>query len=220
MSRMHEAAPVISRKRLLTTNITELMNEATKNVPRAPQEIKLTPSDEKRFWAKVNKNGPTQPHMESPCWEWTAHRAKHGYGMFRLGVKLILAHRIVWVLSYGSIPHDGSAHGICVCHKCDNRGCMNPEHLFLGTNADNMRDRDSKGRGKLPCGGGYYARLYPERVPRGETNGMSKLTVAKVIEIRSIHAAGGITLKELGARFGVPFNTVGDIVKRRTWTHV
>lgn len=88
-----------------------------------------------RFWEKVSKRGPII--MDSSCWEWTAYRLPHGYGLFDRR----LAHRISWELSRGPIPE-----GLCVCHKCDHPPCVNPDHLFVGTMADNMRDRSTKGR--------------------------------------------------------------------------
>ena len=86
-----------------------------------------------RFWEKVDKSGD--------CWKWIAHLLK-GYGRFRLNNKTWSAHRVSWTLHYGEIPE-----GMCVLHRCDNPGCVNPEHLFLGTRTDNMKDRDQKGRG-------------------------------------------------------------------------
>lgn len=90
----------------------------------------------KRFWTKVNiKN------IED-CWEWNAFKTKKfGYGAFRLNGRMHNAHRISWLLSRGEIPA-----GICVLHKCDNPPCVNPAHLFLGTQADNVKDCKAKGR--------------------------------------------------------------------------
>jgi hypothetical protein len=186
------------------------MNEATVTVPSAPKEIKLTAAEEVRFWSKINKDGPTMPNMESPCWVWTSGKAC-GYGAFWAGGKDHKAHRVVWTLSNGQIPHDSSAHGICVCHRCDNPACVNPAHLFLGTNADNVRDMAAKGRN------GSQTR--PECLARGEANAAAKLTDAKVIYIRAMHASG-VTQAALASQFGVSFQLISQVVHRLIWKHI
>jgi hypothetical protein len=99
---------------------------------------------EERFWAKVNKDGPTQPHMDTPCWAWTA--ATHeGYGVFIVPgseeYREQRAHRLSWTLANGPIPE-----GLQVLHRCDNPACVRVDHLFLGTHTDNMRDMVAKNR--------------------------------------------------------------------------
>jgi hypothetical protein len=83
--------------------------------------------------------------IESPqgCWEFQGHRNKDGYGTLRFEGRMEKAHRVAWVLASGPIPA-----GMQICHRCDNPCCCNPKHLFVGTNADNMRDRQAKGRTK------------------------------------------------------------------------
>ena len=88
---------------------------------------------EKRFWDKVEKAGD--------CWLWIAGKFKQGYGSFYFKGRHIKAHRMAWELTYGAIPE-----GKRVCHYCDNPSCTNPEHLFLGTQKDNIRDMMAKGR--------------------------------------------------------------------------
>lgn len=195
------------------------MNEATKPVPCAPKEIKLTPADEKRFWAKVNKDGPTMPHMDSPCWEWIDFKSR-GYGRMSVKKRKILAHRIAWSIHNGAIPNHNSHHGICVCHKCDVRHCVNPSHLFLGTNADNAMDKTIKNRGNQPSGDKNGARLHPERMPKGERHGCAKLSAFKVIEIRSRYAIGDVTMRELAKQFRVSYGLIGFIINRRLWKHL
>lgn len=94
---------------------------------------------ERDFWLKVRprRNG---------CWEWTGCIHKSGYGMFGYNRKIHKTHRLAWIFTHGEIPKGEGYHGTCVCHKCDNPRCVNPEHLFLGSNHDNMLDRNAKGR--------------------------------------------------------------------------
>jgi len=89
------------------------------------------------FWSHISKT-------ETGCWEWTLSRLPYGYGRVAfLGNKNQYAHRVAWILTHGDIPD-----GLCVCHKCDNPPCINPDHLFIGTYADNAHDRDAKGRNR------------------------------------------------------------------------
>lgn len=210
------------------------MNEATESVSRAHKEIKLSAKDIERFWSKVDKDGPTQPHMTTPCWVWTAGKTD-GYGCFRVGGNACKTHRVAWVMHHDQVPHDGSAHGICVCHQCDVRNCVNPSHLFLGTNTDNMRDKEIKGRGnhakgdrhssrthpeRLLRGDKHYTRLHPEWVPRGEANGLSKLTADKVIKIRSTYGGGLVSCHQLGMQFGVTKSVISKVIRYKLWKHI
>lgn len=101
-----------------------------RKTPRVPQTI------EQRFWSKIRKA------EGDGCWEWTAARFPKGYGKFAIGSRNIEgAHRMAWLLTSGPIPE-----GLFVCHRCDNRICCRPNHLFLGTPGDNVRDMLAKGR--------------------------------------------------------------------------
>lgn len=143
-----------------------------------------------RLWSRVDKDGE--------CWNWTGYVTSDGYGRMGYDGRVEGCHRVAYQLVVGPIPE-----GMCVCHRCDNRRCVNPSHLFLGTNLDNMVDKTNK-----------------ERQARGETHPRAILTEAKVIEMRRIYAAGGIIQAELAKHFGVSPGTVGCIVSRHTWKHL
>ena len=155
-----------------------------------------------RFWSKVTKT--------STCWLWTAHIFPvSGYGQFSVKRQCIGAHRFAWIDTYGPIPK-----GMCVLHKCDVRHCVNPSHLFLGTNADNSADMVKKGRSTK-------GRAIPHpnltNVRRGETHGMAKLTMKEVRDIRSLYLAGTYLQREIGAMYGVKQGTISQIVNKQKW---
>lgn len=151
-----------------------------------------TPKDIQRFWSKVAITAD-----DDSCWNWIPPKKKDGYANIGIQGKSLYAHRVSWELSYGKIPD-----GLFVLHKCDNRGCVNPKHLFLGTTQDNMDDMVKKGRS-------------PKNI--GELNGFHKLTASQVSEIRSRYAAGGISMKNLGKEIGISAMQVHNIVSRKHW---
>lgn len=151
-----------------------------------------------RFWSKVAK--------AEGCWRWTA-ATEDGYGRFALSRRNERAHRVAWILAHGD---PGELH---VLHKCDNRLCVNPEHLFLGTNADNVADREAKGRNKPP------PRCAHEQLARGERHGRAKLTTANVREMRA-RAAAGERVARLAREFQVSHHTACDAIHGVTWRGV
>lgn len=151
------------------------------------------------FWLHVCQDGPILavcPEL-GPCWIWTGSRVPDGYGQLTWDGKQRPAHVVSWFLAHGLWP--GSLHTL---HRCDLPSCVNPSHLFLGTNADNAADRDRKGR-----------------QARGESNGHAKLTADQVRAIRAARLLGS-TLAELAARHGVSLVAVHDVLSGRTWAHV
>lgn len=182
----------------------------------ALRPLRADVSAEDRFWAKVDKGGPVQPHMTTPCWEWTASRNRFGYGEFhKTRGPVEKAHRVSFLWYAGHIPD-----GLCVLHACDNPPCVNPSHLFVGTKADNAHDRDQKGRQVSPRGDRSGAYTRPEMVRRGETHGNAVLTDAAVVALRARFAAGGVTKADLARELGMSKTNIGDIIKGRTWRHV
>lgn len=133
--------------------------------------------------------------VDDGCWEWGATRSRAGYGVIQESGRLRkFAHR----LSYEIFVGDPT--GMSVCHHCDNPGCVKPSHLFLGTQADNMRDMRGKGR-----------------AARGERNGMAKLTRAEVKRIRELANDGALSQRQIGNRFGVHQQTVSRIKLGLRW---
>jgi hypothetical protein len=137
------------------------------------------------------------------CWLWVGAKNNKGYGQFRVQGKSTLAHRTSWILKNGEIPPH-----LNVLHKCDVRNCVNPDHLFLGTLKDNMRDCSNKGRLSVNWPG--Y---------KGEQHKLSKLTVAEVLEIRSDEKQRGYGMR-LAKKYGVSPSTIYDAAKGRLWAHI
>jgi hypothetical protein len=193
-----------------------------------------------RFWSKVAKT-------RDGCWEWAGGMFNSGYGQFCIRHHPYLAHRVAYELTYGPIPSGSGYHGTCVCHRCDNKSCVNPSHLFLGTHQDNIRDRVAKGRSAVgdrsgsrlhpesrPRGDSHWTRTMPGRVARGtrhgsvtrpecvsrgERNGQSNLVVDDIKEMRLLRSVG-CTAQEIAKIYGVSSVCVSYVCLRRTWAHV
>ena len=165
-----------------------------------PRKYKVTPP-EVRFWAKVRKG--------AGCWLWIGATADTGYGVFNTGGgRLVSAHRFSYMLETGR----ALAAGECVLHRCDVRHCVRPDHLFVGSLADNNRDMKEKGR----------ARNKPFH---GSTHPRAKLTPAKIAAAKRLwtnrgkvgREAQGVTLVQLAERYGVAPSTLHAALTGRTW---
>jgi hypothetical protein len=162
------------------------------------------PGDAARFWSKVDKSGE--------CWLWTATKDRKGYGAFSIGSSINdsgkrrnsmqAAHRVAYQLEKGPI-----GNGLHVLHTCTNPACVRPDHLFLGTVADNVRHMDTRGRRVTVA-------------PHGSAHGRAVLSERQVREIFARFRAGGITQKQLALEYGVAASTINHIFTGRLWSHL
>ena len=173
-----------------------------RNVSRAV----LQPESVAIFWSKVSRGAPEE------CWNWTGTGTR-GYGQIGSLTTTFLVHRFSYALHHGPIPA-----GLCVCHHCDNRRCVNPAHLFLGTIADN--NADAKAKGRTARGDRSGARTRPESIARGERQPHSKLTDQRVAVIRALLRLRAGTHQELASLFGVNKKTIWFIERGERWPHV
>ena len=149
----------------------------------------------KRFWDKVNKNGT------NGCWIWTGAGRGTGYGAFKYNEKVYDAHRFVLeILSKTPIPKEKVA-----CHRCDNRRCVNPDHLYLGTPKTNYDDMIRRNR---------------DNFAKGEQAGGSKLTSIQVKEIRKKYIPFKYPLNKLAKEYNVSKKNIFDIVHGKIWKHI
>lgn len=155
----------------------------------------LSNADAVRFWSKVRISSAADT-----CWNWQAGLRNRGYGDFYAAGGHLTASRVAYWLATGKDPAD-----MQVCHTCDNPRCCNPAHLFLGTNLDNSRDADRKGRLRVRFGTAHYC---------------AKLTEADVVECRRAYAAGECSRHGLARRHGVTPRVMANALHRKTWKHV
>lgn len=139
--------------------------------------MKFSDELKSRFLANIKSSSNDE------CWIWSGYKNPAGYGHSSIKHKTIYAHRLSYMLFVGQIPDNYK-----VCHKCDNPSCVNPAHLFVGTQLDNIRDRDKKSR---------------KTWPTGESNPNAKLTDSEVSEIRKLKSETNVTTRKLAKRFGV-----------------
>lgn len=144
-----------------------------------------------RFWNKVDFGGA------GGCWNWTAYLHHKGYGRFHFRKRITGAHQVSYLLFRGPIPK-----GLCVCHKCDNRRCVNPEHLFLGTNADNQEDASRK-----------------KRMPHGQGHWKVSISDAMALQIKDL-IREGVQPLAISQQLAVPYYTVMNIKQGTSFRHL
>ena len=166
-------------------------NGDTHRAPAAHEPLSMK-TDATAFFRRATKPSDTE------CWRWLGYKTPLGYGGVGIGGKTMRAHRVAYELVKGPIPR-----GMMVCHSCDVRDCVNPEHLFLGTQADNMQDMRRKGRSAPP----------EQTANRGRKNGSAKLRESQVREIRS--SVG--SQSQIAASYGVSQMTVSCIKRGVRW---
>jgi hypothetical protein len=171
---------------------------------RASRVLEITPQLHERFWSKVRRG--------DGCWLWQSGRNAAGYGLIQ--VKLVsgrfvseFAHRVAWALTHGALPDKN------VCHTCDTPACVRPTHLWLGTDAENIADRDAKGRTARGDA------VVPATRPRGEGHYEARVTEDDVREIRR-RVESGEQLQTLADAYGMTKQGIWRIVHRRSWKHV
>jgi len=150
-----------------------------------------------RFFKKVEKT--------DGCWNWTASKRK-GYGAFKYKGKIVGAHRFSYELHKGVIPED-----MVVCHKCDNPKCVNPDHLFLGTQSDNMKDAYKKGRLKVPEG----VKFKNNHIPKSRS-----VDIATVVKIKNMLNKGGIKPAKIAEKLSVSRFLVYDIRRGQAYKSI
>lgn len=138
-----------------------------------------------RFWSKVNRND------SSGCWVWTGVKDSDGYGRFRFNSKRIMAHRMSYLFTYGYLPSDAR-----VCHTCDNTSCCNPNHLFLGSDSDNIIDCVVKNK-----------------------HANCKLTADQISPIKNA-VYNGVSVKEIALTYNVSQATIYNVLNEKTWWYI
>lgn len=146
------------------------------------------------FWKQVKIGHP------DACWEWQgcSRKGKYRYGWARLCGIQITAHKAAFLIAGGALDD-----GTFICHKCDNPSCVNPRHLFPGTNTINLLDRDAKGR-----------------TAKGEGSGTARLKAADILAIRAAYIPYKFGCKQVAAKFGISQQHATEIITRKAWKHL
>lgn len=144
----------------------------------------------RRLWENVDKS--------DGCWLWTGAVERYGYPIMQRNGKTVRVHRFIYEMFNSQIPA-----GMDLCHHCDTPRCVRPDHLFVGTRLDNVRDMVNKGR--HCCGANHY---------------QTPLTDQQVLDIRQKYSDGGVTYRQLGSAYRVSPSSIGQIIRRESWRHL
>lgn len=150
----------------------------------------------KRFWQNVNKHGPIQRHMKTPCWIFTMKAEISGYGAFRIEGRTQLAHRVSWFLQYDVWP-------AFLLHECDVRRCVNPLHLGEGNYKLNAEDRVKR-----------------DRSAKGSRHGRARLNESDIATVDVLYFRDQLTTEEIARRYGVSRGAITHAVLRHNWKHI
>lgn len=159
----------------------------------------LTQAQIDNFWSKAAITA-----NPDRCWEWKLYKRPNGYAYFSINRSDYGAHRVAYSINSPISKDDMDKN---VCHSCDNPSCVNPKHLWLGTQLENIKDRDSKGR---------------RHTVKGEQNGHAKLTEEQVLEIRKVYIPRhkDFSQRALARKYGLIQASIRDILIGKNWKHI
>jgi len=173
----------------------------------------LSGAKKRKMYAPAGTNPADPGHLASrlanglaaapdgECWEWTRVRNQYGYGQLRIGGRMVYAHRLAYELGVGPIPS-----GMHVLHQCDNPRCINPAHLSVGTQSQNMKECSQRGRARIP-----------KPIMQGEDNGAAKLRTEDVLSIRRLLSSGW-RQRDLAEIYGVSQGAITNIKTGKSWS--